>query len=78
MKEADKALEGERDAQLLAVKYKYAEQKMMIIDNLIEKEITAIADKVPSSPFLSLPFFAPSDSISCSMPVNVELFWMSW
>jgi len=50
LKEADKGLEGERDAQVLAIKYKYAEQKMMIIDNLIEKEITAIADKVPCPP----------------------------
>jgi len=45
LKEADKGIDEEKDAQVRALTIKYAGERVMLIDTLIEREITAIADK---------------------------------
>lgn len=60
LKDADKELDAERDAQIRAVKEKYTAQKYEIIDLLLEKEVAAVKEKVRQrlhDPYRSFQFF---------------------
>jgi len=45
LKDADHAIDIERDAQIRAIKVKYAAQTVAIIDALVDKEVKAITSK---------------------------------